>query len=593
MNEQYTDSVIAAVEKMTADEINEQFLALTAGRQFGSRHDPGREAAVWADSFYEQGKDIFIVLGSGATHYHDELCRRLGKDQQLFVIDWQLPMIAAARDGLKALRKRPNVTVLLCDNVNQTSYTVTTVIDKFLTRKLKLGFIPPYHHFFPEEVKTTHDELRKYLSVNVVRARTIELFGLEWATNLHENLPYIFKGVPFKNFTGRFSGVPAIVVSAGPSLEQNVELLRDLHDKALIIASGSAIETLMKVYGIVPHLLASLDPGKGNYPHFQNLDTGKLRLMFLCDIYPPILREFKGTLIPSETLNKTNYDLYKDSGAPELGGAMAGPSVSNFAMDIAVQLGCEPVVIIGQDLALKDGKSHAAGNFYRTETADFSKYLKVKGNIEEFVYTDRSWLTMLKHFEHQLRSYAGHTIINATEGGAFIEGTVVKTLREVIAEYMTETRDIEAFLQEIIDGAQPVEADAAVIQEKVAAAAGEIEKMAGECLDEVAKILSQLKGGALSAKLQRRIKALKRTEDKILESLVYQYIVKPIIHGRLLYFERQYTQLAGEHPEKVETWVAEYQKILFTAVRDALRAFLGSIESENGQSTEGSALDVH
>ncbi|MGB9905288.1 MAG: motility associated factor glycosyltransferase family protein, partial [Desulfotomaculales bacterium] len=329
MNEKTTEEILKLANSLNDDEIIKQYNECTGNKQYGSYLNPEREANTWVDTFYEKDKDVFIVIGTGRLHYHIALARKLEKDQKLFILDWKLPLIAAVRSEVHALAKKTNVIFRFSRNIEEMILSIFGIFDRYATKKIKFGIIPPYQFIFPEEAQKIQEQIRNFLSVNLVRSRTIELFGMEWTTNYMRNLPHILKrGVPFKNFVNQFDGVPAVVVSAGPSLEKNVELLPQIFNKAVIIAAGSAIETL-KEYGINPHFLASFDAGAGNYPHFQHLDTKQLRLIFTGDIYPRILDEFEGVLIPAESLNKPTYELYKQYGAPPLGEVLIGPSVAN------------------------------------------------------------------------------------------------------------------------------------------------------------------------------------------------------------------------------------------------------------------------
>jgi len=577
MHDEITEKIISLAKSLPKDEIQKQFNNCLLNKQFGSYHAPEREADTWSDVFYEQDKEVFLVIGTGRFHYHKALSEKLKKSQTLFILDWKLPLIVAALAEGVELNKQPNIIFRFLRNFPEMMLSIMGIFDRFITKQIKFGIIPPYQYMFPEETQKIQEQLKTFFTINLVRSVTIELFGLEWTTNIHRNLPHMLhKGVPFQKFMMQFKDMPAVVVSAGPSLEKNVQLLPEISDKAVIIAAGSSIETLMKEYNIAPHFLASFDAGAGNYPHFQRLNTKPLRLIFTGDIYPRIVEEFEGVLIPLEASSKQTYNLYKHYGAPPLGEALVGPSVANFALDIAIRLGCNPVVLIGQDLALRDGKSHARGNYYCTDigTEDLTNHIQVKGNVEEFVYTSKSWLTMLKFFEDQIRSYKQNTIINATEGGAFIEGTIVRPLREVIDEYMTVRHDVEGKIMSFIRQPADMNVRAEEIMPKVIAETHDILGLIKQTLPEIDRLLLKLKNGVLKQKDQKRINGIKKKEDRMLASMVYQHIIRTIIYGRIFYYERYYSRLAADQPDKVELWVAEYQKILFESARDALNAYL-------------------
>lgn len=577
MNIENTNDILHEVKKSNREEVKRNFLKCVFNKQFGSIINPELEAKIWADSFYDKDKEVFIVVGTGRLHYHKALMKKLNKNQQLFIIDWKYPLIANAIINYDENEFGENVSFRFSKDIQGSIFSIIGILDRFTTKKINFTFIPPYTYFYHDEVKEIETHITNYISTNRVILNTIQLFGIQWPSNMYKNIEIMInKGVPFKILANKFQGIPAIIVSAGPSLEKNIKRLAELLNKAVIIASGSAIDTL-KRYNISPHFLASFDGGIGNYRHFENLDTKELRLIFTGEIYPQILEEFKGILIPAEASNKKDYDLYKEYGAPDLGEAMVGPSVANFALDIAVNLGCNPIIFIGQDLALADGKTHASGNAFKEEIKDLSNYIKVKGNIEDTVYTSRPWLTMLKFFERQIKNYS-NIIINATEGGAFIEGTTVKTLKEVEKLYLNKDYNLNKMIEDMLGSNQKNKTDINNIKSSFHNDVSKLIELIDTTIVEIEKLKIRFEKNILGPKEKKKIKQLKRREDKLLNSLIYKHIIRSIIYGQILFYERYYTRLASEQPQKVEQWVLEYQNILFDSAKKALNNFLYEIE---------------
>lgn len=569
-----TRAVLEEIMKWDEDQGPERIRRLLRDRQFGSLVDPQREARVWADGFYDEKYDVFILLGTGRMHYHRALLEKMNERQKIFILDWHLPLIWKGMKEIEGELKFLNAVWYFHHTPGEITYRIGSILDDFMTLKIRFGVIPPYIYHFKDQVDKIEKDISHIISLNMVRSLTMEFFGAKWAENMLENFPCMVKGVPFKHLQGAFRGRPAIVVSAGPSLEKNIGLLPDLKNKAVIIGAGSAIDTL-KQHGITPHLLASFDGGEGNYRHFEKLESKDIRLVFTGDIYPRIVREFKGRLIPVEASNKRTYDYLKQFGAPDLGEAMIGPSVANMALDVAVNLGCNPIILIGQDLSFAGGKSHASGNAFLSDESEApsTSLIKVKGNLEETVTTTKSWFSMLKFFEAQARGYKDRRIVNATEGGAYIEGTEVRTLLEAQELYLQEEFDPEARLDKTLS----VPADTPSVNSEDIL--GRVRKDIDLHLDEVSAAIPLLK--KLTERLDKKyrvgsaekelIDRLKKREVKLIQSKIYDCLIRNMIHGRILYYERYYKRLAADDPERVEVWVARYQQELFTNSLKALR----------------------
>ncbi|MEJ2081120.1 MAG: DUF115 domain-containing protein, partial [Acidobacteriota bacterium] len=162
--------------------------------------------------------------------------------------------------------------------------------------------------------------------------------------------------------------------------------------------------------------------------------------------------------------------------APHLGILRTGGSVANIAFDLAIRMGADPVILIGQDLAYTDGLGNAPGTYADrwaqkipsgwfeksddqierlAERWPYCAYLRGKGRVSvpgidgRPVWTDRVLFGFLTWFEEAIRELGGKPrIIDATEGGALIAGTEVKTLANTLVEDCPAT--IEENIEEVL-----------------------------------------------------------------------------------------------------------------------------------------------
>ena len=88
-------------------------------------------------------------------------------------------------------------------------------------------------------------------------------FAGGYLLNTLANLPVLASEADAAALTDLFTGIPAIVVGAGPSLDENLPVLRHLQDRALLVAVDTAVRPLLAA-GIHPHLVVSVDPGDAN-----------------------------------------------------------------------------------------------------------------------------------------------------------------------------------------------------------------------------------------------------------------------------------------------------------------------------------------
>ena len=96
-------------------------------------------------------------------------------------------------------------------------------------------------------------------------------------------------------------------------------------------------------------------------------------------------------------------------------------------------MGFETVILVGQDLAYTDDKSHADGTFRETMPKENTEsMIRVKGNYQDTVPTLTNLKIYLEWFADYIKGAkerGNFRVINATEGGAYIEGTELMTLK--------------------------------------------------------------------------------------------------------------------------------------------------------------------
>jgi hypothetical protein len=101
-------------------------------------------------------------------------------------------------------------------------------------------------------------------------------------------------------------------------------------------------------------------------------------------------------------------------------------------------MGANPIILIGQDLAWTDGKDHADGyvSQYSREQleARHAKGFEIEGYDGKPVRTERQLLYYKTWFEQRIALMPDRLIVNATEGGARIEGAAHVPFESVCQE---------------------------------------------------------------------------------------------------------------------------------------------------------------
>ncbi len=236
-----------------------------------------------------------------------------------------------------------------------------------------------------------------------------------------------------------FKGKPAVMVASGPSLDKNIDVLKKLENKAYIFACDASLSTL-KNHNIIPEIAGFLEYRYVAYEKFLKDKTYSPYIKFFGPI--TIVPEALDSVSENFIIHNSEQDDVDNFFAKVLqiksGAKNSGGSVAHYLVYLAHYLECEPIILIGQDLAFsEDGADYAKdsdiyNNVTNTRVLNENRVL-VKGNYRDLVETTVQWQNFLNDYETLLQNNK-IKIINATAGGAYIAGTELMSLEEALAD---------------------------------------------------------------------------------------------------------------------------------------------------------------
>lgn len=209
------------------------------------------------------------------------------------------------------------------------------------------------------------------------------------------NAPYnvISSHQLYKEFTGQ----TAIILAGGPSLDLDLEWVRENKTKLVIIAVARLSKKL-QIEGITPDIVVSVDPSQASYNNSKELlDFGSSTLLVNGNhINSQLLSQWRhksiyvGNLLPWETALNDDCSF------------AGGPTVSNIALLLAVNMGFAQVLLSGVDLCFDaTGKSHTSGSV----EADSSAYISLQGQWVKTYKGD--WAETTNNFSTAIDTLAG------------------------------------------------------------------------------------------------------------------------------------------------------------------------------------------
>lgn len=289
------------------------------------------------------------------------------------------------------------------------------------------------------------------LLVNSINATNIvwERFGESFYQNTMQNLSFFLASHSLQDLYLKLpKEIPAIIVAAGPSLDKNIQELEKAKGKALIIAVDSALKALFQ-HDIIPDLFVTID-GKKLADHFDDPRVTEIPVVCNFNSNAEVLEKHTGIKFFINDLNP-HINKVLNPMNKQIPIASTGGSVANTAFSIAEMLGFTTIIMVGQDLAYTDNKTHASGTVRGIWNLGISHedYVEVDGYYGGKVRSSNEFWLYRDWFQKELSLKQNITMINATEGGAKIEGAEQATLAEAIGQYCVSKFDA----QHIIAGA--------------------------------------------------------------------------------------------------------------------------------------------
>lgn len=348
-------------------------------------------------------------------------------------------------DLSQEIQNRP--IAFIVNGINETEYK--PVMDKVLDVEslpyLKEEVHSNYREFFGEELVTHVKLLHRKAEDIKVRHNTGKLYAGKFAQNVFGNMKYICEGYNTQKLAEAIPlDGPAILVSAGPSLDKNIHELKKAKNKAFILAVDSAVKPLLKA-GVVPDAFITIDPNKP----LKLLDAEgaeNIPVVAATSAHYPLLERQKGKKIFYNDGYGTPLHIYKMNGK-QFQGVSTGGSVACNGLSLLYKMGFNTMILVGQDLAYTGNKSYVSGSYEeKSSQKDTRNMIRVKGNVEDGVPTTivlRIYLEWFARYVKGMKEHYNVRVINATEGGAYIDGTEIMALRDAIEETCQKEVDFE------------------------------------------------------------------------------------------------------------------------------------------------------
>ncbi|MFG0305941.1 MAG: 6-hydroxymethylpterin diphosphokinase MptE-like protein [Phycisphaerales bacterium JB040] len=432
------------------------------GRTLASKRRPLSEGERLADTVSIAENAAVCVLGFGAGHHCRVLCERMGTHGVVICFE---PDVSLLREVLSRIDCTPWLSVsrfVLCTEPDDRAAIARALegIEGVIAMGVKILEHPPSRARLGEDSQRFADRFTDILRATKTQVTTTLLQSERTLRNLLMNIDRYASSAGVDDLEGVASDRPAVLVAAGPSLHAALDLLDDpgLRDRAVIIAVQTVLRPLL-ARGIRPHFVTTLDYHEISTRFYEGLteaDVEGVTLVADPKVNPAVLGAWPGAV------RLSGSDLLDDVlAAPRRAALKPGATVAHLSYYLARHLGCDPAILVGQDLAFSDclyyGPDAAIhrtwgpelGEFRTLETLEWERIARHKKMLRQTtdrrgrpIFTDDQLASYLAQFETDFAADAalGRAVIDATGGGVPKANTTALSLERALSEHACEPR---------------------------------------------------------------------------------------------------------------------------------------------------------
>lgn len=393
-------------------------------------HAPLAEAETDATNLYTPHAKVFCLLGLGLGYFATALAKRLKPYQRLVIWEMDPGLYKAmlyAADCTPFFDGQHRVDLIVGDAILQN-------VEPWwlgLEAHEKLHILPPLRAGYTQQycskgydalLEKTADMLR----FHAVGLATWKAFGGCIGDNDLLNMPEYLQTPGYEHLHNLWQGKPAVCVAAGPSLQKNLRYLlpQAQRDKVALITAGTTY-ALVQGIGLEPDIVTTIDFQRLNWTdQFQYVPLDpQCTLVYLHSTYPQTVRRWPGPKFVAENASDT-VNWLRQYGDGKKSAAQV-QTVAHLNLLVALELGANPIILLGQDLAMPPDAHHAAGARAQDtapQDAPTEAFVDAQDYMGHVVKTRHSFLSMKTVFERIIAEHPATTFLNCTEGGLALAG---------------------------------------------------------------------------------------------------------------------------------------------------------------------------
>ena len=404
-----------------------------------SKYNPLQTVKELIQNIEYNKETIFIIIGYGFGYVLDRLLEKIGNKIHAIVIEPNKEFLEEQNKiiPVEKYTTYTNIKIIDGESWGTLKETFDRQIDFDFLYNTRIIMHYAYEEMYPIFLKELFLVIKEIRDAKILYQSTNKKLGKLFMGNIIKNVPYIAKGLDFRQHKDKYANIPALIVSAGPSLDKNIHLIKNFN--GIILTGGRSLSAVLE-QGVKPDYLVSIDASPISFDTLKDNKTNDIPLIAALQVNPQIVENNQA---PQYFFNSP--EISKELLGIDLPLLPLAGSVATLCLSTAHYMGCNPIIFIGQDMAFTGQKLHAGSCTIDNELDSVDKYRGTR-LIKEYyggqVLSRLDYIGFLRWFEEFIAYYKDAKYINATEGGAYIEGAEHISFEEAIKTYSPKDKVI-------------------------------------------------------------------------------------------------------------------------------------------------------
>ncbi len=381
--------------------------------RINSMCNPWQEAMLFTESNLEA--EEYLVLGFGMG-YHIEFLVDQPTFGKVVVLEHDLNQLAIAlsyRD-LSHILKRWKLEIIYCPD-----------------RKDYLNYLAEVKEnakvcvWYPSVRAIEDVSLREALENYKIESSSAENMNGILRENFNFNLEKQDEEV--SALKDVFKGKQVILAAAGPSLDDNLEYLKQRDASNTILVCVGKIAKKLIDAGVVPDYIVMTDGHRKTGYRIRGIEDCGVPLIYLSTAAYNVVHLYKGKRYIAFQKGYPDAEQYAKEHGFDI--YQTGGSVATFALDLLINFQCSRVICVGLDMGYPGERTHAQG--VGNDLADKRNLRQVEGIQTEYIYTSRTLDIYRQWIEKRILGIKGIEFVNISKG-ARIHGMKEEKLGKVL-----------------------------------------------------------------------------------------------------------------------------------------------------------------